>query len=374
VKLHALLACLIVSSTASAAPAKVHVSTKLRDVEIKDDALGIVVFRMQVPDDWKFEGALLRDPVCGGLPVVTYRITSADGLAGYQVLPQFGWHWSDEPTYLAVYRKFKCKVMQPMSPADFLHYILPAIRPDPVAGPIQPTVDAQQIDQMIAAYNARVKQTRMAGGESGGGVHSRVKYTFHGQAVEENVRVVVTTFQQPAGLGKWSWNSTADVATTRAPDGQLDEVTKQLAPIFSKGGYTQEWQQRISKALADDNARAMAQIKKTGQETAVRMKAQHDAYMKESQQRFDRSQAAAREHQDAQRRSALAYTLYAGDEQLVRNPQSGEMTRVSNQYGTNAHQDNISGDIVISNDPDYDPSYYERGQWTQLENVNPLQK
>lgn len=379
-KLHATVLTLCATALAAhaAPPAKVKISTKYRDVEIKDEALGIVAFRMQVPEDWKFEGTLLRDPVCGQLPTVAYRLTSPDGLVGYQSMPEFGWHWSDEPTYIATFKKFHCKLMQPLSPADFLKYILPIIRPQSQMGAIEPTVDAQQIAQSIAAYNQRVQQARMTGGESGGGVRSRIKYAFHGVTMEENVRVVVNTFQMGAGYSrsgqKWTWNNTADVTTVRAPDGQLDDAMKQLAPALSKGGYTPEWQARMAKALADDNARAMAWIKKSGEQTAARMKHDHEAYMAASKERFDKSQATARENQDARSRAALAWTLYAGDEQLVRNPQSGEMTRVSNQVGTNGHQDNVSGEIIMSNDPTYDPSFYERGQWTQLENVNPLQQ
>jgi len=59
------------------------------------------------------------------------------------------------------------------------------------------------------------------------------------------------------------------------------------------------------------------------------------------------------------------------DEQLVKNPKTGEVSRVTSTAGTNAHQDETSGAIVITDDPNYDPSYYVRGTWTQLENVSP---
>jgi hypothetical protein len=115
----------------------------------------------------------------------------------------------------------------------------------------------------------------------------------------------------------------------------------------------------------------MAQIKKQGDETSAMLKKSHDAYMKQSKESFDKSQKADKDRLAAQHAGAVAWTLYAGDEQLVKNPKTGEVSRVTSTAGRNAHQDEVSGDIVITDDPNYDPSYYIRGTWTQLENVNP---
>jgi len=101
----------LAAATAHAGP--LGVTSRTRTVEIKDEAWGIVAFRMQIPEDWKFEGALLRDPYCGGTPSLVYRLSSPDGLAGFQSLPQFGWHWSDDANYLRAFRRFHCKVIEP---------------------------------------------------------------------------------------------------------------------------------------------------------------------------------------------------------------------------------------------------------------------
>jgi hypothetical protein len=135
--------------------------------------------------------------------------------------------------------------------------------------------------------------------------------------------------------------------------------------------------------MADDNAAVMALIKRQADQVRDQMKRQadqfrdqmnrnHDAFTKQQNDQFQRSQQADREHQDAMHRAAVAWTLYAGDEQLVRNPQTGQVSRVTNTAGTNVHQDQITGGMIASGDPNFDPSYYIRGQWTQLENVNPL--
>ena len=168
-----------------------------------------------------------------------------------------------------------------------------------------------------------------------------------------------------------AWNTMVDVSATRAPKGQLDDVFKAIGPMLGAANFTPEWTSRMQRKIADDSRLAMDQIRKMGEETAARMKANHEAYMNASRASFEKSQAIDREHQEAMHRSAVAWTLYAGDEQLVKNPQTGQISRVTNQYGKNAHQDAVTGTIVISEDPNYDPSYYIRGQWTQLENVDP---
>jgi hypothetical protein len=367
--IRSLLLLSLLGTTVAAAP-KLAVSSKLKTVEVKDEALGIVAFRMQIPDNWTFEGIMLRDPNCGLLPTVAYRLASPDGFYGVQTLPQFGSHWSDDANSLAIFRKAHCKTMPTPSPADVLQLLAPAIRPDPKLGPVEPTTDAAQIDAMIAAYNERTRQARMSSKETGGGVRSRLTYQFRGEEIEENLRVVVTTFESSMGAHHM-WQTTADVVGTRAPKGQLEDTAKALAPFVGKAAYTDEWMARMQKKIADDGARATAQLKIQGDATAAMLKRNHEAYMASTKAQYAKANAAERARQDAVHRSAQAWTLYAGDEQLVKNPKTGEVSRVTARNGTNGHQEQTSGDIIMSDDPSFDPNVFLRGTWTQLDNVQP---
>ena len=75
---------------------------------------------------------------------------------------------------------------------------------------------------------------------------------------------------------------------------------------------------------------------------------------------------------DYMTRSAQAYTLYAGDNQLVRNPQTGAVSTVTNKYGTSAWQQDGTNNILLQNPNDINPNLYLRGTYTQLENVDPM--
>ncbi|HEX4452700.1 MAG TPA: hypothetical protein VH143_17610 [Kofleriaceae bacterium] len=359
------------ASLASAAP-QVVISKHTKTVEIKDPAWGITALTIQIPDNWTFEGVLLRDPYCGGVPTVAYRISSPDGLAGFQSMPAFTSHYSDDKISMQSYERFHCKIMQPMSPADWLQYVAPAVRPNPTIGKVEPTFDAAQIEQNMQQYNDRGRANHVPVNQTGGGVHSRLEYALHGTTVEENLRVVVSTFQIMTATRKQAWNTNVDVSGLRAPKGQLDSVMKQLGPMIQTAAFTPDWIARQQRQMAADNQAAMAMIKRQGDQIRDTLKRNHDAFMQQQQQSFDHAQQADRDRQDAMHRSAVAWTLYAGDEQIVRNPQSGEVSRVTSTAGRNVHQDQTSGAMVASDDPNFDPSYYVRGQWTQLENVDPL--
>src|SRR5580692_13216076 len=93
--------CLFASIATASPP--VAVSGHRKTVAVKDDAWGITAFTIEIPDNWSFEGVLLRDPYCGGVPTVAYRLSSPDGLAGFQSLPAILSHYSDDKFSIQAY-------------------------------------------------------------------------------------------------------------------------------------------------------------------------------------------------------------------------------------------------------------------------------
>ncbi len=81
----------------------------VRTVEIQDPVFRMTAYRTPVPQSWAFDGVLLRDPACGTAAGVAYRATSPDGLTAEQQLPTIGWHYSDDPANVQVFRKWNCK-------------------------------------------------------------------------------------------------------------------------------------------------------------------------------------------------------------------------------------------------------------------------
>jgi hypothetical protein len=361
---------------AGQANSKLKLSGRSKTVEIQDPAWGIVAARFDIPVEWSFEGVLIRDQGCGFTPTIAWRASSPDGLSGVQSMPEFGSHWSDDTSFLRSYRQFHCKLMKPMEPEAFMKYILPIVRPDPTLGPVQPTMDAQQWQTNIASFNQRAGGGLAPAHETGGAIRSRIQYLYHGQAVEENFALRQITTQQKIGFyggpSHSSWSTSAFVMTVRAPKGQLDDLMGAIGAMIGKGGFTQEWLQRSAQQMQRDQAQAMAAIRKQGDDTRAMLDRTHQEFMQAQDQRFQKSTAQWREHMDMMDRSAKAYELYSSDEQLMRNPQTGAVSQVTNQAGNNGWQEQNSKDILLTGDPNLNPNLYLRGNWTQLENVNPL--
>ena len=77
----------------------------------------------QIPADWNFDGILIRDGSCGLAPTLAGRISSPDGLYGAQMMPEFGSHWATNPNAMENFRRFHCKLMEPIRPEEFLAYV-----------------------------------------------------------------------------------------------------------------------------------------------------------------------------------------------------------------------------------------------------------
>jgi hypothetical protein len=374
--------------SAAPAPGRVNITTRTRTVEIPDPAWGIVAARFQIPEDWSFDGILIRDEGCDFAPSLAWRASSPDGLYGVQMMPEFGSHWTDNPFALRQYRQHDCKLMEPLNPAEFLQYIVPFVRPDPTLGPVEPAPDAEQFQQKIDDYNRRAQAAFGTTPDSGGAVRSRIQYVYRGQNIEEMIVVHQQTFRTQTGLPRqqhyYNFSTDANVQGTRAPQGQLDEVMRILGPMLA-GAFqaTPEWMQRFQQKLANDTALNQAMLQRQADSTRAIMAQQAAAlrntlntsnanFQKAQNDRFNSGQQQWQQHMDYMTRSAQAYTLYAGDNQLVRNRQTGEVSTVTNKYGTSAWQQDGSNNILLQNPNDVNPNLYLRGTYTQLENVDPM--
>ena len=176
----------------------------------------------------------------------------------------------------------------------------------------------------------------------------------------------------------------AGVRTIRAPKGQLDDVMRILVPMLADAyNATAEWMQRFQQKLANDTAlnqammqrqtaAAQAQIMQNAAALRNMLNTSNRNFQAGQDARFNAGQQQFAQHMDYMNRSALAYTLYAGDNQLVRNPQTGAVSTVTNKYGTSAWQQDGSNNILLQNPNDINPNLYLRGTYTQLENVDPM--
>ena len=262
-----------------------------------------------------------------------------------------------------------------MDAGQLLQYMVPFLRPNPAIGDVEPTDDAQAYQDRAASDSQKIYGNTQQ--ITGSAVHSVVKYGFHGHAIEEDITVHVRTDQRrvPPYVGPtafYEWTTNGVIVGIRAPAGQLDQTIEKIRSIFAKGAITDEWRKRSFQKIHDDQARIMQWSVAQREATFHSIEASHEAFMQAQQERFDRQNDRIEGQLEAMHRSAQAYVLYASDEQLFRNPDTGEEIRAPIQYGDHAWQDPISKNILLTDNPDVNPSLFDRARWSQLEHVNPM--
>jgi hypothetical protein len=342
--------------------------------EIEDPAWGVTAYTMQIPENWNFEGAVLRDQDCGYEAGITWRLSSPDGLYGAQELPEFHSLDTNQDVFRPIWAQHQCKVMSPpLAAADVLPYYAQFARPNPSVGNIGETADAQDWQNKMEANNRGPAAGLLHW--QGGTAESRIEYTFHGQPIEEDFSVRLQVRQkkvEPIIKSFYEWRSIGYVFGIRAPKGQLDSVKKKILEYVNTGGFTQEWAKaNFNKQLSDiQAARRWGQA--VNQSVFHSIEVSHEAFMQAQQERFESNRRGVEDQLEAMHRSAQSYVLFASDEQLLRNPDTGEVFRSPISYGDNAWNDPISRGIIFADQPNVNPTLFMRGMWSQLEHVSPM--
>ena len=185
--------------------------------------MGMPAYRVTVPADWTFVGAVIRSP-CEGARLV-YRTESPDGLTGVQPMPNVKWIYSKNDQVLHVFRDPTCGLHPPVSALEQAPVIAHAARPNSTLGTAEPWT-------VPGAAEAYAKFNAMAQSQAGAMGNAAV---FQGHADEELPTVSTTITDQPvsvAGTGangiQPGWARQIEEVTYangfRAPEGRLNAV------------------------------------------------------------------------------------------------------------------------------------------------------
>lgn len=155
----------------------------------------------------------------------------------------------------------------------------------------------------------------------------------------------------------------------RAPKGQLDASEKLLIAIFKSLTPDPAWSQKQQAFAMKQNQMQMARIQQQGQAFQAQLMKQNQAFRASQQAKFEASMNSARAMSEAGHRSAMATAEHMGDVQSVIDPATGRTGQVSNQYNYSYADQN--GRVVQTNSPTFHPNAQLRGNWTQLQPVQP---
>jgi len=332
--------------------------------------------RLLVPSGWKAEGGvqwvqgMTRCP--RNIIQARWRAVSPDGLTGMEILPQYSWVWSDDPTQQQLMQNsaasgMACDANPAMNPPDFLaRMVLPRTRQGfhiVAAEPLRGVAQAEQTS-LNANYAAMVQQGLLRGVRAEAG-RVRFRHQIGGRPVEEWMSATVQTIAAPsantAALMNGNMAMTANnlsvmaynIIGTWAPAGQLDQHAKLFATMLASLRPNPGYQAAVGQWLAN-----VGRIQQQGAVDRQRIWREAQDYISNSiAQTYQQNQAV-------QDRIAEQFGQTIRGVETYVDPRSNE--RVELVGGYTAAWSNGKGEYILSDSPNFNPAVELREDWTEM--------
>jgi hypothetical protein len=373
---------------------------------IDDPTLGMTAFSVTVPANWHFAGAMIQGTSCSSIAFPVYRATSPDGLTMMEMLPRMDWRWQEgpgaEPT-----RDADCLPLQEyVHLQDFLKMVARMLGVEYVGGTPMPAEELRQIQETFqrnkAANEARYRQAGMnppdARREDGEASvrYANGSFTMKGLLSASTYCSAINGRKPPGFRGPpyTAYQCVATVRFLRAPEAQLD-ATAQMLDWEHAGGkledaYLQAWNARLNQqtqenigkirrdgevAIANSRAFAsasMAQQAISNQQFQISQATNqrlHEQFLGTMQRGTDLSMARAGQAMQARSTSASNIVDFALNQQTVRDPSTGQVTKVSSA-NTYTWLDSTGRVGYQTSDGLANPNGVLPGTWRRQEVVN----
>jgi hypothetical protein len=320
---------------------------------IDDPVFGMRAYSVEVPANWHFAGAIIQGTSCSSIPFPVFRATSPDGLTTLERLPRMDWAWQEGPgarptrdanhdclplqEYLPI-QEFLRRIAQLMGveytgenpiPADILEKIQQTSQRNKAAD-----------EARYRAQGWRPPDTREEFGQafvrySNGSFTMKGLMTASTHCSANNRRGWV------GGPPYMDYQCTANVRYVRAPEAQLDAAVKMLEPTEARpdNAYLQAWNARLQQQTqqnintiiqnSQDSMRAQAISNQQFQISQATNQRLHEQFLGTMQRGTDMSMARAQNAMQARSTSASNIVDYALGQQTVRDPITGQTSKVS---------------------------------------------
>jgi hypothetical protein len=319
-----------------------------------------------VPANWKFQSIFMQSGDCVTTPFAVFRSASPDGWSMVERMPTMAWQWGQGPIthYMP---KNECLPMNgPMSAKDYLAYLAGTMQvhydgPAPV-----PDWEEQRAQQQVRDAQARFAPQYAASGlrppkQSREVARANVSYTIGSHPMKGMLDVVVDCVetqlpgsqqlsayspghppQLVAGQGSTVDKCLASANYSTAPSNAF-AATMQLwdsPPMGTKpvDAWVEAWIHRSNQqtmSLIKQWSEAAAEKREaTAQQFAHNMAVQeemHNQFMQTMQEGHDRFMAQQAQASYARETAASDWVDYALDRQTVINPNTGVVTKITNQ-------------------------------------------
>jgi hypothetical protein len=378
--------------------------TGARGEFIRDPSLNnMSVVEIMVPAKWHFQGVLIQSGKCSGPPMGVFRATSPDGLTFVEQMPNLGWLWrtgsASNPASNA--EQNDClPLRQAISAQDFLKYLAVMLKVEYVADePVPAEVGAKaqkDLSDVRAVYAPKyaanhVQQPR----ETLQLARAVVRFKNGTFVMKGRLATMVdcteTQGQMPSmlvgrppriqpGQRFTEDQCRASVRYISTPESQYQAVAKLWDSKNMEERENPEW----SKAFVDRDSRQTAgaihkmnidaeiERRRSAQQfahnQAVRQE-MHEQFLSTLQRGTDMSMNRAAQIANSNHTIASDWVDYALDQQTVRDPNTGQVSKVSSSYSYTW----VDGSGTVSYqtaNPNANPNGIYKGNWTRQQQVH----
>jgi hypothetical protein len=362
-------------------------------------------FAVTVPAKWHFQGVLYQGGNCTSVPFNVFRATSPDGLSYVERMPVLAWFWGKGP-FLKFMPKTDCLPLSgPMTAQQFLVYLAGTMKvqyigPDPV--PAEENEKAQKgLRDAEAIYGPKYAASHLTPPKNTRELARAIvqyrngSFTMKGR-LDAQIDCTETQYpgqpmltpyggpghppQQTTGAPSTVDKCTAGVTYSTAPENQFASVLRQWdAP--GMGGrvqvpWEQAWMQRsqqqaqqfMNAQMQASNQRMQANAQQFQHDQAVRQQ-MHEQFLATMQRGTDMSMARTQQSMNARSTATSDWVDYALDRQTVRDPSTGQVSKVSSAYSY-TWVDSTGKTSYQTNDPNANPNGVLQGNWTQQKVVH----
>lgn len=359
--------------------------TTTQKVPIKDAAVNMTAFNIDIPSGWKYAGMILRPGGCHAPAVpasgLSFSTVGPDGVTTYSLLPGVTWDWGSDGKSP---QGPKCQPIDITTAAGFLLNIaVPNMRPDATNISVVPLPAQMQQGLETQQRNLQAK----AGPQGRSLLDSariRLEYQLNGHPVEELIGAVITCNEQnmpaypllnrPALTRRFC--QSLGTSIRRAPKGGLDAIiSKNLPAPQIDPAWDAHIQQQMRTGFAawqKANNAQFAAIQEHYKEVTAGMIKRGQQFQTQLQDQTDHAMAQDRATQGAIDHAAQQQVRDSLNRADFIDPTTGRKIETSNQYSHNW----ISSDgstVALGSDPTFDPNGQidpVRQSWTELIPIN----
>jgi hypothetical protein len=373
----------------------------MRQEAIHDPATNMDAFFVFIPTDWRFQATVLQGTRCSADPFPVLRASSPDGLTQAERLPRFDWKWGDAPWLPKGTPPGCLPLTELLSASEFLKRLSAVSQVEYVGEVPIPADKLEAQKKSVEQFNAMTAQTAAHFNsippiQHGDMAQAKVRYQNGGAPMEALLFVNLVCFHNsPRGLKQQIFSvnvCSATVRVVRSPAGKLDDAVRRLELAGERPN--QRWvQARMDLQARQDQAMANQMQNNFNQQMALQNQQfqQSQALQQQRHEQFQQSQAQQqqiheqslstmqrgtdmsmqRAQQNANARSTAASDTvdYALGQQTVRDPNTGQLSKVSAGY--NHTWVNDTGKVSYQTDnSNANPNGYVQGNWTQQQQVH----